>query len=362
MTNRAAILAHRPVWPIVALGATALAASMMLGLEWGSVSVHLFDAFRAGTPDGDLAARIVWGTRLPRVLLAALVGAALALAGVLFQALLRNPLASPFTLGIAGGGTLGAFLVLLLFEGTVGAALLATHLAPWGVTSLRALGAFAGVMLTIALVFAVARAVGGSQTVTLLLAGVALNYICAAGVMLLQLIAHHTQAVRMIRWSMGGLDVAAGQIGPTAALAALGLLIVLPALRHLDVVSVDDQTARLLGVPVARVRLQIILGSAVMVGACLAVAGPIGFIGLMVPHIGRLLVGPAHRRLVPATIFLGATLLVLADTLGRSLPTYLLGRAGEIPVGVLTAACGGPFFLALLLRLGRRGAALGRGD
>lgn len=343
---------RRPVWPIVLVGLLPLAAAMLWGLAWGSQRVDLAAALRGGA--GNVDALIVWHHRLPRVLMAALTGAVLALAGALLQALLRNPLASPFTLGIAGGGALGAFLAIF-FEGSALGAALTGAVAEWSRAGLRAAGAFAGVFLSVGFVFAVARLAGGVQTVTLLLAGVTLNFICGAAVMLIQLLSDATQTMGMVRWSMGGIAVTRAQLAPTATLVALGALAVLPALRHLDVLSVDDRTAHHLGVAVRRVRAQIILGTAVMVGACLAVAGPIGFVGLIAPHACRLVVGPGHRRLLPAAVLAGAAFLVVADTLGRGLPSRLLGSAGEIPVGVLTAACGGPVFLAMLIGMGRRG-------
>jgi iron complex transport system permease protein len=341
-----AVLAERPMWPVIALGGAAVIAAMLFGLHWGSTAYGLTDALRG---DDRIAAEII-RQRWPQVLLAALVGAVLAVAGMLFQALLRNPLASPFTLGVAGGGALGAFLVLRF-----GSAAWVGGSVTLSLASAKAGGAFIGVLVTVALVFVLARAAGGVQTVTLLLAGVTLNFICAAGVMLLQLLSDFAQTMRMVRWSMGGFEYAADQLGLTAGLIAVGMAITLPALRHLDVLSVGDTEARLLGVPLGRVRAQILLGTAIMVGACLAAAGPIGFVGLIVPHTCRLLVGPSHRRLLPATALGGAALLVFADAVGRGLPFHLKGYTGEIPVGVLTAALGGPFFLMLLLVLGRSG-------
>jgi iron complex transport system permease protein len=339
---------------VFAVGLAVLGLAAVFGLHWGSSSVGLHDVLWAGEAEGK-AATTVWHLRWPQVQMAAIVGAVLATAGLLLQALLRNPLASPFTLGVAGGGALGAFVVMSL--GPVAALGGASSL---GLVGARAMGAFVGVLITVALVFAVARAAGGVQTVTLLLAGVTLNFICAAGVMLLQMLSDFAQTMRMVRWSMGGLEVAAGkEVAFTAVAVLVGLAVALPTLRHLDVLSVGDTAARLLGVRVRRVRVQIILGTAIMVGACLAVAGPIGFVGLIVPHTCRLLVGPSHRRLLPATALGGAALLVFADALGRGLPYHLMGAAGVLPVGVLTAACGGPFFLALLLGLGRSGPITG---
>jgi iron complex transport system permease protein len=355
MSEPRALPPEKPIWPLIVGGLVVLALAALLGLAWGTEPIRLWDAFHPNTPRGGTAAEIVWRLRLPSVVLAALVGAVLALAGLLFQALLRNPLASPFTLGVAGGGSLGAFIVITL-GGSAFAVPFLDRLAPWGFASATAVGAFVGVLATVGLVFALARAAGGVQTVTLLLAGVTLNYVCAAGVMLLQSISDFAQTMKMVRWSMGGLDAQTSQIAPTLALVVLGFVITLPALRHLDVLSLDDETARLLGVPVRRVRAQIILGTAIMVGAVLAVAGPIGFVGLLVPHAGRLIVGPSHRRLLPLVVCGGAALLIVADALGRGIPSHLLGRAGVIPVGVITAALGGPFFLALLLGLGRQGA------
>lgn len=286
----------------------------------------------------DAAASIVVHLRLPRVLLAITVGAGLAGAGTVFQGLLRNPLADPYIVGVSGGAAFGATLAITtgLTAGALGLA--ATPLL-----------AFAGALAATTAVYGLARRGGETPVEDLLLAGVAVSAFLAAIVTWLQL-AGGESLQRVIFWLMGGFS---GRGWPHLAMAAPSVLVGLSVAwlfgRDLNALLLGDETARSLGVEVGATRRVLIAASSLMAAAAVAAAGLIGFIGLIVPHLLRLAVGPDHRRLIPAAALGGAVLLVLADMLARSaiMPT-------ELPVGVLTAAMGAPFFLFVLLRERRR--------
>ena len=273
--------------------------------------------------------------RLPRVLFGAIVGGALAMAGVLFQAILRNSLADPFTLGISAGSSFGAVVAIWLGLETV----------VWGVP-LISVAAFIGAFLTILLVFFIARTGGALPTFTLLLAGVTLNFVFAALIMFIHYAANFNQGYLMTKWTMGALDTVGMQTvlraAPFVIACLFGLMWMAPQLNPL---AAGEEWAASRGVDVRRVKnLAYFIGS-ILTGAVTAFSGPIGFVGIIVPHTVRLLVGPDHRTLIPASFFLGAGFLVLCDTAARTIipPT-------EIPVGVITALLGGPFFIWLLKR------------
>ena len=286
--------------------------------------------FLAGvSPDRE----IIMIARLPRVLFGALVGGALAMAGVLFQAILRNSLADPFTLGVSAGSSLGAFIAIWLgLEAVV-----------WGI-QVVSVAAFIGAFLTIMLVFFIARTGSGIPTFTLILAGVTLNFICGALMMFIHYAANFNQGYLMTRWTMGALDTADLRIVLWAAPFVIGCLFGLMWLAgQLNPLAAGEEWAASRGVNVRRVKwLAYFIGS-ILTGAVSAFSGPIGFVGLIVPHTVRLIAGPDHRILIPASFFLGSAFLVLCDTAARTLfaPT-------EIPAGVITALLGGPFFIVLL--------------
>ncbi len=283
------------------------------------------------------AASIFWQLRLPRVLLALLGGAALAVSGLGFQTLFRNALAEPYTLGISGGAALGAVLALR-FEGGQLLGL-----------SLVALASFAGALGATALIVGLALRRQGVETPTLLLAGVAVSLSCSAIILFLQYLADSTQTFRMVRWMMGGLSV----VGYTEVLWllpwTLGGSALLLALRwELNLLLTGEELAASRGVDLGRLRLQVLLAASLMIGSLVAVAGPIGFVGLIVPHMLRRLVGHDHLFLTPACVLGGGAFLTLCDVAARTLMA-----PAELPVGILTALLGGPFFLWLLV-WGRR--------
>jgi iron complex transport system permease protein len=275
-------------------------------------------------------ADVLW-LRLEWVATASAVGASLALAGLAMQALLRNPLAEPYILGVSGGAGLAYVL---------GSLFLSVAWAP----ALAVLGA----MVTVVLVYAIARRRGRLQPYTLLLAGVILNAFYAAGIMLVTAVVRPEQRGEIAVWMMGNIGAFGPQwhlVGIVAALAAgAGVLFAFLA-KGFNLVAVGEDTAGALGVRVHRLRGVTFVAASLLAGASVALAGPIGFVGLICPHVVRMLLGPDHRRLVPAALFFGATFLVLAD-LAACVWEGATNRA--VPVGVLTAMCGGPFFIYLL--------------
>ena len=289
-------------------------------------------------------AQILTLLRLPRALMAVTAGAILASAGVVYQALLRNPLASPYTLGVSGGATFGAVLTIAL-SGAFG---LPTHLQSLPVISTAAL---MGAAVAIGLIYALARSAGRFSPSTIILAGVTLNLLFGSLILLLQYLSDFTQVYEMIRWMMGGLDIVGLEVfWPLGALAVAGLGTIGWFARDLDLVAVDPLAAATLGVRVGAVRWGLLLVASLMTGCVLAFCGPIGFIGLIVPHCVRMVLGASHARVLPASIIAGAIFLLACDTAAQN----ILGDE-ELPVGVITAMLGGPFFLWLLLS--RRGGS-----
>jgi iron complex transport system permease protein len=273
--------------------------------------------------------------RVPRVLFSALVGGALAVAGVLFQAILRNSLADPFTLGISAGSSFGAVVAIWLGLETV----------IWGIP-LISVAAFAGAFLTILLVFFIARTGSALPTFTLLLAGVTLNFIFGSLIMFIHFAANFNQSYLMTRWVMGALDTADMSMVTHAAPLVLACVAGLMWISNdLNPLAAGEDWAASHGVNVGRVKNICYFAASVLTGSVTAFSGPIGFVGLIVPHTVRLIAGPDHRILIPASFFLGSAFLVLCDTAARTIiaPT-------QIPVGVITSLLGGPFFILLLKR------------
>ena len=290
----------------------------------------------------ETARTIFFRLRIPRVVLGLLVGGSLAGVGAALQALFRNPLAEPFTLGVSGGGALGASVAIALGFG-----------ANIAGVPLVFIFAFAGSIAFVSIVYRLASAGSVVMPGTLLLAGVVLNLIAGAGVLMIQFMTDYTRALQILRWMVGSLDV----IGMDLVWRMLiflvpGMLLLLTTTRDLHLIAMDEESAAALGVNVRRVERTVYAASSLVVGVTVAVAGPIGFVGLIVPHAVRRLFGEDLRVVIPCSILAGAAFLVLADSLARS----LLG-ASELPVGAVTALIGGPLFLILLTRR-RRYAAI----
>lgn len=323
MTDRRA---RTVILVLLAAGILVLAAAPFVGMT--AISPEAI--FQGGGKERE----IFWRIRVPRVLTAWIAGAGLAGAGMAFQALFRNPLATPFTLGVASGAALGAAVAIrggfsLFFMGVSGVSL----------------SAFGGAILSVFLVYSLSRVRAPLTTETLLLAGVAVNFFFSSLNLFTQYLSDFTHTFRIIRWLMGGLEVMDfGAVFQMLPFVGAGLALIAWEWREMDLLSAGEELAASRGVSVAQTRKIIFFGSSLVVGGVVAVCGPIGFVGIMAPHICRLLVGPAHSRLVPATILFGGSFLTLCDTLARTVIA-----PAEIPVGVITALLGGPFFLALLL-------------
>jgi iron complex transport system permease protein len=288
---------------------------------------------------------ILWKLRIPRTILAFLAGTALATSGMAFQAMFRNPLATPFTLGVSSGASLGAAICIL--ERWTFSLL--------GISSVS-LGAFLGALMSIVLVYALTtRSRGGSSTATMLLAGVAVSFFFSSIILYLQYRSDFTQSYRMLRWVMGGLEgvVTFHDVLSVLPFVVAGGLIVWYLLHELNLLTTGEEFASARGVNVAQTKTLLFLAVSMMVGAVVAVCGPIGFVGLMAPHICRLLVGAEHRYLYPATWLFGGAFLVLCDTAARTMMA-----PAELPVGILTSLLGGPFFLWLLLARKREWGAI----
>jgi len=316
--------------------AALLAASVILGLVLGPSALapaDVLEVLRGGHAEG-AASDIVWRIRMPRIALAALVGACLAVAGVVFQALLRNPLADPFILGVSGGAALGG-IAMLSFAGALGLGYAAVPPA-----------AFAGALLATLLLYLVAGVRGRVSATNLLLTGVVFNAFASAAIVFLASAAGLAEGTRIYLWLIGNLSAARIDVaGWLVAFLAIGLGCALLLSRSLNLLALGEEAAEQLGVAVAREQRILLLATSLMVGAAVSVAGLVGFVGLIIPHLLRLVLGPDHRLLVPASALGGAAFLVLCDTCAR---TLLGGR--ELPVGAVTAVAGGPLFLVLLRR------------
>jgi iron complex transport system permease protein len=283
----------------------------------------------------DMAAKILWQIRLPRVAIGLLAGAALAVSGMVFQAVFRNALATPFTLGVASGASLGASLYIHL---GLSFSVLWVDGSSWF--------AFAGAVGTIALVYGLTRARRGFSTATMLLAGVAISFFFSSLILFLQYLSDFTQSFVILRWLMGGLDRTVGgqDLLTLTPFVVAGTAVVAYFTNELNLLSTGEELAMSRGVEVNATKIALFLAVSLMVGAVVAICGPIGFVGLMVPHICRLIVGPDHRYLTPATLLFGAAFLAVCDALARAVIAPV-----ELPVGILTSLLGGPFFLWLLL-------------
>jgi ABC-type Fe3+-siderophore transport system permease subunit len=329
---------RRVAMTVVGFGALTLVTCLLAPLV-GSTPVSLSRVFDRSIPFSDnVDAQIFFIARLPRVLAGALVGATLAAAGVVFQAMLRNPLATPFTLGVSAGSSLGAMLAI-----TFGATVSIGPLSPVPLASL------AGAGIAAAIVYWLATPSGRAiSTSVLLLAGVTLNSFFSALIMFVQYVADYAQLFSAIRWLMGDLDV--GGFQPIAAalptvIAAFAMFAFLPS--ALNLLSLGNDAAAARGVNVARAQRLAFLSGSLATSGAVSLAGPIGFVGIVVPHLVRLMVGVDHRIVLPASALFGAAFLVACDVISRTLLSPV-----EIPVGVVTAMIGGPFFLWLLVRRG----------
>ncbi len=335
---RAYLTRSRMATALGVLAAVTIAVGI-IATAFGSVHINLLHAMRDPlSPDR----AILLGARLPRVLMGAMVGAVLAVVGVTLQALVRNPLAEGGILGISGGGALGAIIALVLFSHAAGA------------DALVPLCAFAASLLSTVAVYRLAQLGGRLEPFTLLLVGVIFNAFWGAAIMLVNSIVNFYFMHSIIFWLMGSFEAPTWQeVAMVAALGLVGSAVLFGFARDMNLLSLGDEEAAELGVEVARARRIIFLVTSVMIGAAVSVSGIISFVGLIVPHMLRLAVGADHRLLLPASFIAGAAFTVAADLVAR-----VAIAPAELPVGAITALCGGPFFIYVLRREGRKSLAL----
>ena len=314
-----------------------LAGIAFLGLACGSTGIDflaLFKIFFKTETDKSMLPAIIWQIRLPRVLLAALVGATLSLGGLVFQAILRNPLAEPYILGISGGAAIGAIIGILL------------GLSRFPGVSLLA---FAGSMATLLLILVMASDKTILKKDSLLLSGVMVNAFCSAVIMFLISMTQDSRLHNIIFWLMGDLSVA--DLGQTFSLAIVLLpcfIIIFYYSNVMNLLLMGQEQARAIGVNVKLVIFILLAITSLMVSSTVSYCGLLGFVGLVMPHLLRIILGPDHRVLVPACILGGGAFMVLCDLLARTLP-----KQGEMPAGVITALIGAPLFIYLLKRSSR---------
>ncbi len=337
MMARAPLTRRKLIVGIAVLSA-ALAVCLLAGMSVGVGRVSLLD-WLLGRALSDADRTILFEVRVPRVLLAAVIGGALTVAGVVFQALLRNPLADPYVLGVSGGASVGGVLARLLGFGS-GAGWLSEAGVP--------LFAFGGALGALLLIERIATVGGQLSVYTILLTGAIFNAFSAALIYFIQSIASLHQLHEIVFYLMGRIpSPGAGEIGFLSAAIVAGALALMTMTRDYNALSLGEEGARQLGVDVDRIKRRTFVVASLLTGLAVSVAGLIGFVGLVVPHMLRLILGPDHRLLLPAAFLGGAAFLVLTDLLSR-----MLMAPSELPVGVVTALIGGPFFLYLLRRRG----------
>jgi len=300
---------------------------MFLGISMGSTTSGIkvvFQSLIKAKESDPMLDTIIWQIRFPRVLLATLVGAALSLGGLVFQALLRNPLAEPYILGISGGSAIGAIIGILMgfsrFPGV-------------------SLTAFAGSIAILLLILVMSLGQTILKKDALLLSGVMVNAFCAAVIMFLVSMTQDSRLHNIIFWLMGSfVGRTWSDVLSTSVIVMPGLLFTLYFARDLNIMALGERTANTLGVESGRVKKMLLVGASLITAICVSVSGIIGFVGLIIPHLLRMILGPDNRILLPACFLGGATLLLGADTITRAL------LPSEIPIGVLTSLIGGPFF------------------
>jgi len=314
-----------------------LSLAIILGLAIGSTESSIDETLQSllgKTREGSMLTAIIWQIRFPRVLLAALVGATLSLGGLVFQALLRNPLAEPYILGVSGGSAIGAIIGILIglsrFPGV-------------------SLTAFAGSMVTLLLVLIMSTGKTILKKDSLLLSGVMINAFCSAIIMFLISMTQDAKLHNILFWLMGDLSMAdIEQVGILAAMLFPCFILLFWLSHSMNLLLMGKEMAQSMGVNIKVVTVTLLVTTSFMVSATVSNCGPLGFVGLVIPHLLRLILGPDHRILVPACILGGSAYMVICDLLARILPEH-----GEMPAGVITALIGAPLFIFLLKRTKR---------
>ncbi len=332
---------------ILSILALVLLVAVLLGLSMGAYHISIatiLDNIKyaiIGNEHADsIAYNVFWYIRMPRVLMAVLIGATLAVAGVGFQGLFRNPLADAGLIGVGSGATIMAMCAIVL-----GNTVLINFQSVLGQYFLN-IAAFSGALASIFLVYRLSRSHGKTQIAIMLLAGIALNAIVGAFSGMITLAAKDEQLRTITFWSLGSLGGSTWMNVTSLLPFAAVTLILMPFFgKSLNALSLGEQDAQSMGIPIERVKNIIMIVCAIGVGACVAMAGMIGFIGLVIPHIFRMLLGPDHKKLIIVSSFGGAILLVLSDLISRTILSPV-----EIPIGIITSLIGGPFFMYLLLK------------
>jgi len=282
----------------------------------------------------DMDTYIFWNIRLPRVLTAFFAGTALSVSGMAFQAMFRNPLATPFTLGVASGAAFGAAMYMWF-------GLSVTFLGISGIS----ISSFLGSLLSIMVVYSVTRVKRGFSTATMLLTGVAVSFFFSSVILFIQYMSDFTQSFRIIRWLMGGFEIVGfSSFFNIVPFVVVGIAIVFYLVNELNLITTGDDIAISRGVNVSTTKTVLFFATSLMISGVVSICGPIAFVGMISPHICRLMIGTNHKYLAPATLIFGGMFLTLCDAVSRTIIA-----PAEIPVGVITALLGGPFFLWLLL-------------
>jgi iron complex transport system permease protein len=312
-----------------------------MDLTWEAIGGVVLGKIGLASPATDRTTEVVvWGIRFSRVVLSALVGSLLAMAGVVFQGLLLNPLADPFTIGVSTGAAFGVALLVMLGAGG----------SYWGLSPLP-LGALAGSVASLAAVIALSRDGGKIRKESLILAGIVVSTFLSALISLVKSLDEESLSA-IVFWIMGSFSGRGWvHVGFLLPYAAAGLLLIARHSRELDILALGEESSHYLGVAVSRVRLELLLGASLLTAGAVSVSGVIGFVGLVVPHLMRLLAGPAHGRLLILSALCGSLTLLWADVAAR----VILPGGQELPVGVVTALLGGPFFFYLLKSRRSRG-------
>lgn len=321
--------------------------SIVVALRAGAVPVSIYDitiSFFSSVSDNSFSRAVLLEIRLPRIVLSIAVGAALGICGAAMQALFRNPLADPGLIGVAGGGALGAVIVIVLgntwftdFTQTVG-----LYALP--------LGAMIGCLAVCAVIYKLSNQQGQFTIITLLLSGIAVNAIVGSLIGMLTLISDDSELRELTFWTMGNLGGNHWALTlPVLVCISISLIGLMRLAKPLNLYLLGEAQAQHLGIAVANLKKQVFFFTALAVGAAVSISGMIGFIGFVVPHLVRIIIGPDHRFLFPLSILLGASLLTLADIIARIAIT-----PAELPIGLVTSALGGPFFLLVLYKQSRR--------
>ncbi len=307
---------------------TAVVIAPFIGMETISISSLIHPI------KGSMDSEIFWRIRIPRIGASFLAGAALAISGMVFQSMFHNPLATPFTLGVSSGAAFGAALFIKI-------GIIFSLFGVFGQT----IGAFLGALVSIFIVYGLSRLKKGFSISTMLLAGVAVNFFFSSLILFLQYISDFNRSYQIIRWLMGGFEIAGySPVIKILPFTILGSLVVFFYISELNLLVLGEDIALSRGVEVKKVKTVLFFAVSLMIAGVISVIGPIGFVGMMVPHIVRLLIGEDHRYLSFGSFIFGGAFLVFCDTIARTLIA-----PSEIPVGVITAFLGGPFFIWLLM-------------